>query len=221
MEVAEFAVSAANEGVIAYGIGGDEVRGPAQWFRDVFAYARDGGLHWCVMPARRLGRNRFGPRWRSGRNESGMASRRFGIPALLARLREANVPLEVCISSNVCTGAVPSLDAHPVRQLYHAGVPITIHTDDPAFFQTTLAREYELAETSSDCRSKKWRPILSAMRSRRTVEVYSFPVSPSLTRTLMVRPLRKMVSSSDVARAFARQGAADSVVALDGWPSMA
>jgi adenosine deaminase len=66
--------------------------------------------------------------------------------ALMARLREDNVPLEVCISSNVCTGAVASLDTHPVRELYRAGVPITIHTDDPAFFQTTIDREYELAE---------------------------------------------------------------------------
>jgi adenosine deaminase len=66
--------------------------------------------------------------------------------ALMARLREDDVPLEVCISSNVSTGAVASLDMHPVRELHQAGVPITIHTDDPAFFQTTLTREYELAE---------------------------------------------------------------------------
>ena len=64
----------------------------------------------------------------------------------MAQLRDANIPLEVCISSNVCTGAVASLEEHPVRELYDAGVPITIHTDDPAFFHTTLTREYELAE---------------------------------------------------------------------------
>jgi adenosine deaminase/aminodeoxyfutalosine deaminase len=45
MDVAKFAVSRRDEGTVAYGIGGDEVRGPAHWFRDVFAYARDGGLH--------------------------------------------------------------------------------------------------------------------------------------------------------------------------------
>jgi adenosine deaminase len=67
-------------------------------------------------------------------------------PALMAELRAGDVPLEVCISSNICTGAVESLEAHPVRLLYDAGVPITIHTDDPAFFRTTLAREYEMAE---------------------------------------------------------------------------
>jgi adenosine deaminase len=67
-------------------------------------------------------------------------------PKLMAQLRQDNVPLEVCISSNVCTGAVESLEAHPVRTLYDSGAPITIHTDDPAFFRTTLTREYELAE---------------------------------------------------------------------------
>ncbi len=146
MEVAEFAVSRRGEGVVAYGIGGDEVRGPAHWFRDIFAYARDGGLHLVchagetagpesVLAALAIGAERIG---------HGIAAARD--PALMARLRADNVPLEVCISSNVCTGAVASLEEHPVRALYDAGVPITIHTDDPAFFHTTLTREYELAE---------------------------------------------------------------------------
>ncbi len=66
--------------------------------------------------------------------------------ALMAVLRERNIPLEICISSNVCMRLVPSVEEHPVRRLYDAGVPIVLNTDDPAFFRTTLTREYELAE---------------------------------------------------------------------------
>jgi adenosine deaminase len=65
---------------------------------------------------------------------------------LMRRLRDDDIPLEVCITSNVCTGAVPSFEAHPVRRLYDAGVPITINTDDPALFRTSLDKEYEIAE---------------------------------------------------------------------------
>jgi adenosine deaminase len=52
------------------------------------------------------------------------------------------VALDVCIASNVATGVVPSVSAHPALRLLRAGVPITLSTDDPGLFGTTLRSEY-------------------------------------------------------------------------------
>ncbi len=145
MEVARFAVSRRDDGVIAYGIGGDEVRGPAHWFSDVFAFARDSGLHRVAHAGETAGPESVWGALAIGAERIGHGIAAAQDPRLMAQLRDNNIPLEVCISSNVCTGAVESLEAHPVRALYDAGVPITIHTDDPAFFRTTLTREYQLA----------------------------------------------------------------------------
>ena len=66
-------------------------------------------------------------------------------PALLAHLAEHRIPLEVCPSSNIATRAVATLAEHPLRQFVDAGVVVTINSDDPPMFGTTLNREYEIA----------------------------------------------------------------------------
>jgi len=144
--VVDFAIARRDEVVVAFGIGGDEARGPAVWFRDVFQRARDGGLRLVCHAGETCGPESIWAALEIGAERIGHGTTAVQDAALLARLRELDVPLEVCISSNVCTGVVPSADQHPVGEAYAAGVPITLNTDDPAFFHTTLAREYELAE---------------------------------------------------------------------------
>jgi aminodeoxyfutalosine deaminase len=146
LPVAKFAVERRGDGVIAFGLGGDESRGPAELFHDVFAYARDGGLHLVCHAGETAGPESVWAALAIGAERIGHGIAAARDPVLLTKLRESNVPLEVCISSNVCTGVVPSLTDHPVRQLYNAGVPIVLNTDDPAFFHTTLTREYEIAD---------------------------------------------------------------------------
>ena len=63
----------------------------------------------------------------------------------MAHLVEHQIPLEVCPTSNIATRAVDVLENHPIKQMYDAGVLVTVNSDDPPMFNTTLNREYEIA----------------------------------------------------------------------------
>ena len=66
-------------------------------------------------------------------------------PELLAHLAEHRIALEVCPTSNVRTRAVATIEEHPLRRLVDAGVLVTINSDDPPMFGTTLNDEYAVA----------------------------------------------------------------------------
>ncbi len=134
------------DGLISFGLGGPEVGVPRPRFARHFAAARDAGLHsvphagestgpqtmWDAITT--LGAERIGHGIAAAQDE-----------ALLAYLREHDIPLEICPTSNVCTRAVPSLREHPLPALTAAGVPVTINSDDPPMFSTTLNNEYAVA----------------------------------------------------------------------------
>jgi aminodeoxyfutalosine deaminase len=151
MDVARIAVELQKEGVVAFGIGGDELALPASDFGEVFDYAGSNGLH-RVAHAGEIG----GPDsvrdaltyFSAERIGHGIATTRD--PNLAATLRDRLIPLEMCPTSNLRTGALArqigqdhaDLQHHPLPDLFRAGVPLSVSTDDPAMFATDLQREY-------------------------------------------------------------------------------
>lgn len=143
--VARAAVELKGQGVVGFGVGGDEAGGPAELFREVFQYARANGLRLAPHAGETVGPASVWAALECGAERIGHGIRSIEDPVLVRHLRDRQIPLEVSISSNVCTGAVGSLREHPVRRLYDAGVPVVLNTDDPPMFHTTLVREYEIA----------------------------------------------------------------------------
>lgn len=145
MRVAEIASEFVDDGVVAYGIGGDEVAAPARLFGDVYALARRRGLRLTAHAGETDGPASIWDAIRIGSERVGHGIRAVEDPELMQHLRDRGIPLEVCITSNLATGVVKRLEDHPVRRLFDAGVPITLNTDNPGIFETTLAREFTIA----------------------------------------------------------------------------
>lgn len=145
MQVARVAAEFVGAGVVSFGLGGDERTGPAEWFHDVFRFARARGLRLTAHAGESDGPASIWQALEIGAERIGHGIRAIEDAALVRHLALHQIPLEVCLTSNVLTGVVASLEDHPARRLYLEGVPVTLNTDDPAIFGTTLAREFQIA----------------------------------------------------------------------------
>jgi len=134
------------DGLVSFGLGGPEQGVARDQFAPHFARAKAAGLHsvphagestgpetvWDAITY--LGAERIGHGIAAARDDR-----------LMRHLVDNAITLEICPTSNVCTRSVPSLAEHPLPVLVAAGVPVTINSDDPPMFSTTLNREYAIA----------------------------------------------------------------------------
>ena len=137
------AIAHRDGGVFGVGLGGEE-RHPPEPYASIFDEARDAGLHSVPHAGETGGPESIrGALDALGAERIGHGIRVLEDPHLVAELRERQIPLEVCPTSNVMTKVVPSMELHPLPRLLGAGLLVTLNSDDPSMFTSPLAGEYE------------------------------------------------------------------------------
>ncbi len=154
------------DGLVGFGLGGPEVGVPRPQFAPHFEQAIAAGLRSVPHAGESTGPETI---WDSinflsaERIGHGIAAAQD--PELMAYLAEHQITLEVSPTSNVCTRSVPSLAEHPLPTLVAAGVPVTINSDDPPMFGTTLNAEYEIARRPARARRRRRRRARARRRT--------------------------------------------------------
>jgi adenosine deaminase/aminodeoxyfutalosine deaminase len=145
--VVEKAIQFRGRNVVGIGMGGDERQAAPELFREVYERAAENGLRLTAHAGEAAGpESVLGALDALGAERIGHGLNAWHDPELVARLARDQVPVEVCVTSNLRTGCLKSLQQHPLRKYFDAGMLVTLNSDDPAMFATSLAREYQLAQ---------------------------------------------------------------------------
>ncbi len=132
--------------IVGIGIGGDEARGPADWFRELYREAKTAGLRLTAHAGESCGPESVWSAINIGAERIGHALAAQQDAELIEILAQKQIPVELNVTSNVRTGCCPGYDDHPVRQYFDAGLMVTINSDDPPMFGSDLLSEYVLAQ---------------------------------------------------------------------------
>lgn len=132
--------------IVGIGIGGDERRTGAEPFRELYAEARAAGLRLTAHAGETVGPEGIWGALNIGAERLGHALSAVQDAELMSILAERQIPLEICISSNLRTGCCVRPQDHPVRRYFDAGLMVTLNSDDPALFLSDLEEEYRIAE---------------------------------------------------------------------------
>lgn len=146
-KVLEKAIQFQSRNVVGIGIGGDERQAGPDLFEGVYKRAARHGLRLSAHAGETVGPESIqGSLDYLNAERIGHALHAGEDGQLMQRLVRDRVPLEICITSNIRTGCCGGYAAHPVRRFFDAGALITLNTDDPEMFETSLAREYQIAQ---------------------------------------------------------------------------
>jgi len=131
------------KGLIGVGLGGSEHSFPADPYAPVYEEARRRGFRLTAHAGEVVGAKSI---WtvveKLGVERVGHGVRANEDTQLISLLRERQIPLEMCVTSNVKTGACKSVKDHPIKQYYEQGLMVTVNSDDPTMFNTSITQEY-------------------------------------------------------------------------------
>ncbi len=147
--------------IVGIGIGGDEARGPAGDFRELYATAKAAGLHLTAHAGESVPASSIWSAINIGAERIGHALSAVDDPELLDVLAEKQIALELNVTSNLRTGVLRSLEAHPVRHYFERGLMVTLNSDDPPMFGSDLLDEYVLVQGEFEFTDEQMRELAS------------------------------------------------------------
>jgi aminodeoxyfutalosine deaminase len=145
-QVFELAAKFRERNVVGIGIGGDEQKAPPELFREQYASAAAHGLRLTAHAGESAGPESIWGALNLGAERIGHGLTAHQDPELIEELAQRQIPVEICLTSNLRTACCTKVSDHPVRRYFDQGLMLTLNTDDPAMFGTTLSHEYELAQ---------------------------------------------------------------------------
>jgi aminodeoxyfutalosine deaminase len=199
LDVARLAIQMKSKGVVAFGLGGNEESLPAADFRGAYDLVASEGLHRVVHAGEMSGPESVGHAVEMlGAERIGHGIAAIRDPQLMDLLMERQIPLEICPQSNLRTGALAKLlrikcaglEDHPLRKFVTRGVPVTLSTDDPAMFHTTLNETYALAASEMRVTTAQLVSIATAG--------FHHSFLPAAEKQIMLQHFRAEVNSLDL-----------------------
>jgi adenosine deaminase len=163
--------------VVGFSMGGDEAGYPADRFHAAFDAAREAGLGCTVHAGEHGGPESVRAALALPVTRIAHGVRAIEDPAVVDDLLARGIVLEACPTSNVATGVYPTMRAHPLRRLWQLGVPLTLGSDDPPYFDASIGGEYAVAHAHFGFRRE------DLLRVTRTAIDASF-AEPALKRAL-------------------------------------